>query len=482
MTTAAYLIVDDAPESDLAALADAARGDRAAMTVDLLEEAGPMTAQRLAALDAPTVELLTWYAGPWPMRWLFAPERDATGNAVRPRVVQLFHGPGGWSVGIRDVLGADVDMIGVDLDAGAVATATAAGFCVIHASVTDLDPESPALRWVVGVILSPPCQAFSPAGLRLGRYAAAIDIVVHVIACASAAAGFLALVDQDGNDAGFAPRSGESWDEVRAPLADLADRRAGLMAEVVIWPLAMLACHGTVEWVAIEQSGALPAAIETALFSEFTQARWRTVEAQTLDAVDYGAPSHRRRRFMVAYRTAVPFIDPRPASPFPTTTFAECLGWPTGRRVNTRGQRSIDPATGRERGGNVFPADRASPCITATAYGWKDDKTGQRIAQQHIGRLVGFPGDYPWQHVGRGEGIRNRAQQAADAVCPMVSAAVIGRVLGRSWESQTRAWVEELYRPAATALTPVRLPRPRTADKPAPAGAERQPVAAGGLR
>ncbi|MFD9151273.1 DNA cytosine methyltransferase [Streptomyces diastaticus] len=462
--------VEDGDEEGARALADEAKGVRAAFTLGRLDEAGPMTPERLAALDADTLALLKWYAGPWPVRWLWPPETDEAGKPLRPRVINLFHGPGGWSVGIRDVLGADVDMVGVDLDPGAVATAEAAGFEMIHASVTDLDPESPALQWVTGVILSPPCQAYSPAGLRMGRYASAIELIVSVVRCVGAAAGFLALVDEDGNDAGTAPRAGETWDEVRAPLAALDDVRAGLMAEVVVWPLAMLTRGGSVEWVAVEQSSALPSEIERALLDEFVQAGWGTVEAETLDAVDYGAASHRRRRFMTAYRTAAPFVSVRPSAPLPRTTFAECVAWERGRTVATRGKRGINPETGRAKGGGNFSADKPSTCITATAYGWADAETGEKIQQAQIGRLVGFRGDYPWRHVGRGEGIRNRAQQAADAVCPMVAAAVIGRALDvEEWETRARAYAHELYgtgTPAAVPVAPAAgasVPRPRRA-------------------
>ncbi|MFE4496055.1 DNA cytosine methyltransferase [Streptomyces niveus] len=453
--------VEECDEEAAAEYARAAKGERAAVTLGQLDEAGPMTPERLATLDADTLALLQWYAGPWPMRWLWPPEEGT------PRVINLFHGPGGWSVGIRDVLGADVDMVGVDLDPGAVATATAAGFEVIHASVTDLDPECPALRWVTGIILSPPCQAFSPAGLRMGRYASAIELIVSVVRGVGAAGGFFALVDDEGQDAGSAPRSGESWDDVRAPLAELDDPRAGLMAEVVLWPLAMIARGGSVEWVAVEQSSALPAEIEAALTAELIQAGWGTVEAETLDAVRYGSPSHRRRRFLSAFRTTAPFVSIHPAEDFPVTTFAECAGWARGRTVNTRGQRGIDPKTGRPKGGNAFPADRPSGCITATAYGWKDDESGEKLGQATIGRLVGFPGDYPWTHVGRGAGIRNKAQQAADAVCPMVGAAIIGRALGiEEWEPRARAYADALYRPVARTAAPlaVILPRPRPAE------------------
>ncbi|MFE7212497.1 hypothetical protein ACFU93_21385 [Streptomyces sp. NPDC057611] len=425
-------------------LAREARGERAAIALGRLENQGPVTAERIAALDDETRQLLEWYARPFPIEWLFAPERDTFGCILRKRVIVLFHGPGGLSLGLRDILGADADIIGVDLDGGAVATATAAGFRVIHADVTALDPENPALQHVSIIALTPPCQAFTPSGLGRGRYAAAIDVICRVILEASAAAGF---VPWEHSPTGYAPRSGDTWDEVRAPLAQLEDPRAGLMAEVIIWPLGMLARPGSIlECVMVEQSSALPRQIEDALFTELKQAGWHTTEAWTLDAVNYGA-SHRKRRFMAAHRGAErPFVDVVPAEPIPAPTFAQVVGWPTGRTYLTRGHRPVDPATGRAKGGGSRSADLPSTCVTATAYGWADSETGETISQADIGRLVGFPGDHPWTHVGRGRGVRNVAQQAADAVCPMVSAAIFGRILGDAdWETKVRHYVHQLY-------------------------------------
>ncbi|WP_455361277.1 hypothetical protein [Streptomyces sp. SYSU K21746] len=421
-----------------------ARGERAAMALGRFEDEGRVTAERIAALDDETRRLLEWYARPFPIEWLWAPERDTFGRILRKRVIVLFHGPGGLSLGLRDILGADVDIIGIDLDGGAVATATAAGFRVIHADVTALDPENPALQHVSIIALTPPCQAFTPSGLGKGRYTVAIDVICRVIWEAGAAAGFLPW---EHSPTGYAPRSGDTWDEVRAPLAQLEDPRAGLMAEVIIWPLGMLARPGSIlECVMVEQSSALPRQIEEALFAELTQAGWHTTEAWTLDAANYGA-SHRKRRFMAAYRGAEkPFVDVAPVEPIPAPTFAQVVGWPTGRTYLTRGHRPVDPETGRAKGGGSRSADLPSTCVTATAYGWTDAETGERITQADIGRLVGFPADYPWTHVGRGRGVRNVAQQAADAVCPMVAAAVFGRILGvEDWEARTRAYVTELY-------------------------------------
>ncbi|MGV9815871.1 hypothetical protein ACWDTQ_28675 [Streptomyces cellulosae] len=433
----------------------AAKGERAAVTLDRLESEG-IAADQLVALDRETYELLQWYAGPWPVEWLFPPARDGRGRVLRPRIVVLFAGPGGLTHGILRILRANVDVVGVDLDRGAVATSTAAGYRVIHADVTDLDPEHPCLQHVTGIALTPPCQAYNPSGLRKGHYTGAIELIERTVLEAAAAAGFCPVVTPEGGDVapgcedGYAPRLKMSWDEVREPLEQLEDARAGLMAEVVIWPLAMLARGGSVEWVAVEQSSALPARIEAALMDRLSEAGWHTTEAFTLDAVDYGAASHRKRRLMAAYRGERPFVDLTPTQPFPVTTFAECVRWPTGRTYLTRGNRPVDPITGRAKGGSSRSADLPSTCVTATAYGWTCAETGERITQEDIGRLVGFPADYPWRHVGRGRGVRNKAQQAADVVCPMVSAALFGRILGdRQWEAKVRAYVEELYRPAA---------------------------------
>ena len=443
----AYSVVEG-DEEQAAEYAHEAREERAAVTLGRIEARGTVTPERIAGLDDETRQLLEWYARPFPIEWLFAPETDTFGRVIRKRVIVLFHGPGGLSLGLRDILGADVDIIGIDLDGGAVATAAAAGFRMIHADVTKVNPESPALQWVTGIALTPPCQAFTPSGLGKGRYAAAIDTILSVIYEVVGDAGFFPLGGSPTGRAGRYTRYETTWDEIREPLAQLEDARAGLMAEVALWPLAMLARgNGSLEWVAVEQSSALPARIEDSLFEALTHAGWHTTEAWTLDAVTYGAASHRKRRFMAAYRgQASPFVDLTPAEPFRTTTFAECVGWPTGRTILTRGNRPIDPATGRAKGGGSRSADRPSTCVTATIYGWADAETGERITQADIGRLVGFPADYPWRHVGRGRGVRKLAQLPADAVCPMVAAGVFGRILGiKDWEAKTRAYVHGLY-------------------------------------
>ena len=111
-------------------------------------------------------------AGRWPVEWLYRPQPGAP-----LRIVNLFAGPGGWCEGIAQVLDEPVDMVGVDVSAGACATAQAAGYRRICASVTALDPEHPALRYVAAVIVSPPCQTLSPGGKLAGLAEEAIQVV-----------------------------------------------------------------------------------------------------------------------------------------------------------------------------------------------------------------------------------------------------------------------------------------------------------------
>jgi len=384
-------------------------------------------------------------AGPWPVEWLYRPK---PGDPIR--IVNLFAGSGGWCEGITTVLGEPVDMVGVDLSEGACATARAAGHRRICASVTDLDPQHLALRYVVAVILSPPCQTLSPGGKRGGLEASAMRILEDVITEAGSAAGFIMVDDAGDGVEGFAPPSGASWAEVRAPLAALEDHRTGLMAEAVIWPLALQAKYDNVRWVAMEQSSNLLLSraaeyVVEAITSEYYAAGWEHAQFDLLDAADYGAASKRRRSFLVCMRYSRPFVDYRPATPFPTTTWAQCMGWEKGHKVVTRGVRRLDPNTGRPKGGGTFSADAPMTTVTGTAYGWAREADGLKHSHSDLGRGVGFRPTHPWTHVGRGKGTRNMAQLIADTVCPMVAAAWVGHILGRKWEPRTRQYVNVLY-------------------------------------
>lgn len=79
-------------------------------------------------------------------------------------ILDLFAGCGGWSEGLHGLGLADV---GIEWDAAACATRSAAGHATIRADVEHYPPERFAGR-VEGLIASPPCQDFSMAGGRAG--------------------------------------------------------------------------------------------------------------------------------------------------------------------------------------------------------------------------------------------------------------------------------------------------------------------------
>ncbi|MGQ4435313.1 DNA cytosine methyltransferase, partial [Streptomyces sp. SAS_260] len=81
-------------------------------------------------------------------------------------VLDLFAGPGGWShaltvLGVRD--------IGLEWDEWACKTRAAAGQLTVRTDVAAY-PVWPFLGKTSGFIASPPCQAWSMAGKRLGLF------------------------------------------------------------------------------------------------------------------------------------------------------------------------------------------------------------------------------------------------------------------------------------------------------------------------
>jgi DNA (cytosine-5)-methyltransferase 1 len=78
-------------------------------------------------------------------------------------ILDLFAGPGGWSLGLRALGLADV---GVEFDKVTCDTREALGLQTIHADVRDVPVD--AWRQIDGLIASPPCQSFSKAGKQLG--------------------------------------------------------------------------------------------------------------------------------------------------------------------------------------------------------------------------------------------------------------------------------------------------------------------------
>lgn len=80
-----------------------------------------------------------------------------------PVIVDLFAGPGGWSLGLQS---HGLEDIGIEFDADIVATREALGLQTIHADVRDVPVDF--VSQIHGLIASPPCQSFSVAGKQRG--------------------------------------------------------------------------------------------------------------------------------------------------------------------------------------------------------------------------------------------------------------------------------------------------------------------------
>lgn len=305
-------------------------------------------------------------------------------------VLDLFAGPGGWSLALRSLGLADV---GIELDPAACATRRAAGHVAVCADVAAF-PVAGLRGKIKGLIGSPPCQGMSIAGLHDGW----ADLDVIRVLLADLAAG---------------------RDTRTAHAARVADPRSLLIAEPLRHALAALP-----EWIACEQVPAvLPLWQETARhLAPVGYSTWCGI----LDAADFGLPQTRRRAFLVASRVRT-VRPPAPThGPDPATLFgpelrrrvstADALGLPRTAVITTRGRHHT--------GGSSFTCDRPSWTVTKSARSWLiSDDTRLSIGQAST--LQGFPPTYPWQ------GSNTKVfEQIGNAVPPPLAAAVLTTATG----------------------------------------------------
>lgn len=192
-------------------------------------------------------------------------------------VVDLFAGPGGWSVAAQRL---GLREMGIETDKAAHLTRRAAGFHTIRASVTDLGPEHfPRAR---GLIASPPCQTFSMAGRGAGRKA--LETVLTAV---------------EGMAHGL-----------RYPLTEWEDPRTGLVLEPLRWVLDAHAMGRLFRWVALEQVPTVLPVWQT--FAPILEALGYSVAVGNLQAEQYGVPQTRKRAILIAS------LDREVALPAPT--------------------------------------------------------------------------------------------------------------------------------------------------------------------
>ncbi|WP_327352873.1 DNA cytosine methyltransferase [Streptomyces sp. NBC_01304] len=231
-------------------------------------------------------------------------------------VLDLFAGPGGWShalavLGVRD--------IGLEWDDWACKTRAAQGQLTIRTDVA-MYPVRPFLGKTGGLIASPPCQAWSMAGKRLGL----LDQPLVHQAVADLATG---------------------RDTREQLLAACRDERSLLAAEPMRY-LHALHQQGQPEWVAMEEvPDVLPLWRQyAAILRSWGYSVWTGI----LNAADYGVPQTRRRAILLASRTRT--AEPPPPTHAKTAepeslfgpgrtqwvSMADALGWgATDRPVPT---------------------------------------------------------------------------------------------------------------------------------------------------
>jgi DNA (cytosine-5)-methyltransferase 1 len=338
------------------------------------------------------------------------------------RVVDLYAGPGGWDEGLRSI--GITDVIGIEIEANACATARAAGHDRVQADVSAVRIGDHAGAW--GLVASPPCQAWSMAGKRQGEVDRA---KVHALIDAYAA----------GSD-----NPGDDW----------ADPRSHHAAQPVRWVRELRPA-----WVCFEQ---VPLVLGLWQHASDVLRRWGySTWMGVLNAADYGVPQTRERAILIA-RLDGPAAPPAPthtrrpegvdlfgAELLPWVTMADALGWGlpdrpawtvTAGGAEKGGVEVFGNAGSRKRLREVVEAAWAfeRPATTVCGDprigrpGHKDRSGGEaqfandsiRVSIQDAAVLQSFPAGYPWQGT-----VAQQHTQAGNAVPPRLAAAVAGSAI-----------------------------------------------------
>lgn len=320
--------------------------------------------------------------------------------------VELFAGPGGWSEG------AQLDLIGIESNADACATARAAGH---HRICTKLGPYGPEdFEQVFGRPAykhsSPPCQGFTLNGKGRGREdgEALISAVLRAqhTPVADVIEGFTMLAAD--------PRSALSLEPLRW-IEYFRPRWVTL--EQVTWMLRVWEGYATVlhHWGYHVVTGYVNA-------EQFGvgQTRKRAVLIADLEApVAMPTPTHSKYHNRSPER-----MDP---GVLPWVSFAEVVPWAgdpaeVEARMNNQTQQQWD---------YTWPKRRPALAITGMDkvpmpgdFNKRSRNDGVRITLAEAAALQGFRPDYPWHG-----GASSLRQQIGNAVPPPMSAAIV-RTLG----------------------------------------------------
>lgn len=229
-------------------------------------------------------------------------------------------------------------------------------------------PLAPMVGRVRGVLASPPCRAWAAPGLRAGL---------------DSASGRL----------------------IREPLRwCIALRPVWTAWECT--PLAEVRAHFAADAAVLRRAG-------------------YHVWTGVLNAVDYGVASTRRRAVLVAH------LDRRVGPPAPrlghVLTMADALGWDARSGVELVSNYGTN-GNARDRGRRAIylPAFTMTGKCGRNRWEWPDGTT-RNLTVVEAAKLQSFPADYPWYG-----GSVSRQQQVGDAVPPLLAAAFLEQLFGRS--------------------------------------------------
>lgn len=369
---------------------------------------------------------------------------------TNPQIVDLFAGPGGWDEGLR-MCGVN-DVLGIENDAAACATAELAGHGRLNADIAALAPHSVADDEVEGLIASPPCPGFSAAGKGLGRKD--FELLLDAI-------NMIAL--------GYNPN--HVLDDVRSRQHD---ERSALTLEPLRWALDL-----EPEWIALEQ---VPQVLPLwRAYATVLEQDGYSVATGYVHAEQYGVSQTRKRAVLVATRSGVAMLPEPTHSKYHSRTpsrldlgvekwvsMAEALGieaegylrsnYNHGGQLATPGERDLTtPAftvtskfdrnhwifrrpsptivgSRRSRGGMLV--GRQLPPGESRAvggHGWDGSSTsnnskaatGVRVTAEQASVLQSFRADYPWQGLNG-----QRFQQIGNAVPPLLAAHILAPLTG----------------------------------------------------
>lgn len=367
-------------------------------------------------------------------------------------IIDIFAGPGGWDEGLLTLGRSDV--IGIEWDKYACATARAAGHRRAQADVSTLDPTRLGVGDVEGVIGSPPCQAWSIAGKREGE-----SDRTHCHELADRIA--------EGDDS----TDWTLWEDDRSPL----------VCQPIRWVRDLQP-----EWVALEEVPQVASLWEhfTRILDGWGYSTW----TGDLCAADYGVPQTRTRRILIASRARK--VGPPPPThskvahgddllggcTLPWVSMAEALGWGfdepsatiSGGGSASGGAEPFANANYRRRLTEIVTVQhtngsdeyysrstyRPAPTITTNSHQWvferpattvvsqfrpdiiaapgfRKDVSRQnaagsvRVTVQDVATLQGFRTDYPWQ------GPKTKQhEQVGNAVPPPLAAHVLAVAIG----------------------------------------------------